>query len=96
MPRVPYKGSIVICYCGYIGVIAQYSHIFQISIGKGFGGKRPVQVGSYELGKKKGLGFRGPKGSNRGPRSNRRKKRLCFFGKLKIQQIYRPQKKAYI
>lgn len=53
-------------------------------------------MGSYELGKKKGLEFRGPKGSNWGPRSNRRKKRLCFFGKLKIQQIYRPQKKAYI
>ena len=76
--------------------IGQYSLIFQISIMKGFGGKRPLYVSSHEQGKKKGIGIGVGKGPNGGTIWGRKKKRLCFFGKIKIQQIYRPQKKAYI
>lgn len=54
-------------------------------------------MGSYGLGKKKGIGFRGPKGSNWGPRSNHKKKRLCFFKKSRNSaNLSTPKKSIYI
>jgi len=60
---------------------------------KGFGGKRPLYVGSHEQGKKKGIGIGVGKGPNGGTIWGRKKKDFVFLAKLKFSKSIDPKKK---